>query len=166
MRVTKATAVAVAIAGAFLVALAAGASASKIKKTELPEAVRQAVDREAPGAHVSACWRIAGDPEMYEVDLKVHGRKKGLIVASDGEVLTVQEEVAWQDLPNSVQESLQRAARDNDIEEVYAISQHDEIVGYGARIDGDHGDFNFAVGPRGEAFQGEPWREREPAPNP
>ena len=76
MRVTKATAV--AIAGAFLVALAAGASAIKIKKTELPEAVREAVDLEAPGAHVVACWRIAGDGEtMYEVDLKVHGRKKG-----------------------------------------------------------------------------------------
>ena len=163
MRVTKA--IAVAIAGVFL-ALAAGASATKIKKTELPEAVREAVDREAPGAHVGACWRIAGDREMYEVDLKVQGRKKGLIIALDGEVLTVQEEVAWQDLPGSVQESLQRVARDNDIEEVYSISQHDEIVGYGARIDGDHGDYNFAVGPRGEAFQGEPWRERELSPNP
>jgi hypothetical protein len=164
MRVTKA--IAVAIVGAFLVALAAGASATRIKKTELPEAVREAVDREAPGAHIGTCWRLAGDGEAkYEVDLKVHGRKKGLIIASDGELLTVQEEVDWQDLPSSVQESLQRVARDNDIEEVYSISQHDEIVGYGARIDGDHGDYNFAVGPRGEAFQGEPWRERAPEPN-
>lgn len=172
MRVTKATAV--AIAGAFLVALAAGASAIKIQKTELPEAVREAVDREAPGARVVACWRIAGDPEaMYEVDLKVDGRKKGYIVALDGEILTVQEEVAWQDLPGSVQASLQRAARNNDIEEVHSITQHGEIVGYGARIDGDDGDFNFQVGPRGEPFGGEaakplrePWRERQPTPNP
>ncbi len=171
MRVTKITAL--AIAGAFLVALAAGAPATKIKKTELPESVREAVDRHAPGAHVRACWRIAGDAEpMYEVDVKADRRKKGFIFASDGKLLTLQEEVAWQDLPGSVQESLLRVARDNEIEEVYSISQHGEITGYGARIDGEGlRDFNYQVGPDGEDFRGgaetrfrEPWRERAPAP--
>ena len=180
MKITKSTTV--AIAAAFLIALAAGASAVKIKKTELPEPVRAAVDRHAPGAHIRACWRIAGEGEaMYEVDLKVHGRKKGFIVASDGEIRTVQEEVNWQDLPGGVQESLLRVARDNDIEEVYSITQHGEIVGYGARIDGEGlRDFNYQVGPHGEEFGSEaanpsqepasrfrePWRERQPTPNP
>ena len=170
-----------AIAGAFLIALAAGAAAVKIKKTELPEPVRAALDRHAPGAHIRACWRIPGDAEpMYEVDLKADGRKKGFIFASDGDLRTIQEEVNWQDLPGGVQESLLRVARDNEIEEVYSISQHGEITGYGARIDGEGlRDFNYQVGPRGEAFGGEapirseapsrprePWRERAPTPNP
>ena len=172
MRVTKV--IAVAIAGAFLVALAAGAPATKIKKTELPEAVRAAVDRHAPGAHIRACWRIAGDAEpMYEVDVKADGRKKGFIFSSDGDLLTIQEEVDWQDLPGGVQESLLRVARDNEIEEVYSISQHGEITGYGARIDGEGlRDFNYQVGPHGEAFGGEEpsrprdeWRDRAPAPD-
>jgi len=154
MRVTKATAV--AIAAAFLVALAADASAIKMKKTELPEAVREAVDRVAPGAHVSACWRLTGYGDaMYEVDLKVDGRKKGVVISSEGKVLTVQEQIAWEDLPGSVQESLRRVARDNDIEEVHSIWQHGDLVGYGARIDGDDKDFTFEVGPTGEAFRGE-----------
>ena len=171
-----------AIAGAFLIALAASAAATKIKKTELPEAVREAVERHAPGAHIRACWRIPGDGEpMYEVDLKADGRKKGFIFASDGDLLTIQEEVNWQDLPGGVQESLLRVARDNEIEEVYSISQHGEITGYGARIDGEGlRDFNYQVGPHGEEFGSEaanpsqepasrfrePWRERQPTPNP
>ena len=171
MRVTKITAYAIAVA--FLVALAAAASAVKIKKTELPEAVRAAVDRHAPGAHVGACWRIAGDGgQMYEVDLKVDRVKKGLIIASDGKVLTIQEEVAWHELPGAVQERFERVARGNEIEEVYSIAQHGELVGYGARIDGEgigNRDYNFQVGPNGEDFggkapdrSGEPWREPPP----
>jgi hypothetical protein len=177
MRVTKATAVALMAAVAFLVATAAGASAVKIKQTELPEAVRAAADRHAPGARIRACWRIAGDAEpVYEVDVKADGRKKGFIFASDGKLLTIQEEVAWHDLPGGVQESLLRAARENEIEEVYSISQNGEITGYGARIDGEGvgiRDFHYQVGPRGEAFGGEEasrprdaWRERAPTPNP
>ena len=167
MRVTKVTAVAVAIVGAFLVALAASASAVKIKKTELPEAVRETVDRHAPGGRVVRCWRIEGENEaMYEVDMKVDGLKKGFIVAQNGELLTIQEEVAWHELPGVVQERLERVARGNEIEEVYSIAQHGELVGYGARIDGEGigvRDYKFQVGPNGEDFGGQaPERSREP----
>jgi hypothetical protein len=173
MGVPKATAA--AIAGAFLIALSVRASAIKIKKTELPEAVRQTVDREAPGAHVAACWRIPGDRDaLYEIDLKENGRKKGLVIAGGGELLTVQEEVTFDDLPRRVQERFRRMAGDHDIEEVHSIWQHDEIVGYGARIDGDDGEFDVEVGPRGESsLRGEApsriresWRERAPTPTP
>ena len=173
MRVTKS--IAVAIVGAFLLALTASASAVKIKKSELPEAVRAAADRHAPGAQIRACWRITGDAEpMYEVDVKADGRKKGFIFAPDGKLLTIQEEVEWQDLPGDVQESLLRVARGHDIEEVYSISQHGEITGYGARIDGEGlRDFNYHVGPRGEDFGGEEatrppeeWREPPPTADP
>ena len=168
MRVVKTTVI--AIAAAFLVALAAGASPTKIKKTELPEAVRATVDRHAPGAHIRTCWRIEGDHEaMYEVDLRVDGRKKGFIVGLNGELLTIQEEVSWHELPGVVQERLERVARGNEIEEVYSIAQHGELVGYGARIDGEGigiRDYNVQVGPNGEDFDGkapdrsrEPWRE-------
>ena len=165
MKIAKFTAL--AIAGAFLVSLAAGAPATKIKKTELPEAVRETVDRHAPGGRVVRCWRIEGDHEaMYEVDLKVDGRKKGFIVGLNGELLTIQEEVAWHELPGAVQERLERVARGNEIEEVYSIAQHGELVGYGARIDGEGigiRDYNFQVGPNGEDFGGEaPDRSREP----
>ena len=167
------TDVAVAIAGAFLIAWSAGAEAIKIKKTELPAAVREAVDHSAPGAHVSACWRLTGDgAASYEVDLKVDGRRKGVVIAADGKVLTVQEEIRWEDLPGRVQETFHRVAGDHDIEEVHSIWRHGEIVGYGARIDGEDGDFDFEVGPSGESLRDgaasrtrEPWRERTPPPD-
>jgi hypothetical protein len=176
MGVTKT--ISAAVAGAFLIAGSAGATAIKMKKTELPEAVREAVNHSAPGAHISSCWRLEGDGEAkYEVDLKVDGKKRGVVVAADGKVLTVQEEMSWEDLPGRVQERFKQIAGDHDVEEVHSIWQHGEIVGYGARIDGDHGDFNVEVGPHGEApgdkaagqFR-EPsrdrdaWRERTPGP--
>ena len=174
MRFTKTTVI--AIVGAFLVALAAAAPATKIKKTELPEAVLKTVDRHAPGGRVVRCWRIEGDHEaMYEVDLKVDGRKRGFIVSLTGELLTIQEEVAWHELPGVVRDRIERVARGNEIEEVYSIAQHGELVGYGARIDGEGigvRDYKFQVGPNGEDFGGEapdrsrdPWRE-PPAPEP
>jgi hypothetical protein len=152
MGVGRATAI--AIAAAFLLGSSASAAAIKMKKTELPEPVREAVDHAAPGAHVSACWRLTGYAEpMYEVDLKVDGRKRGVVIAADGKVLTVQEETTWEKLPGPVQERLKFVAGDHDIEEVHSIWQHGDIVGYGARIDGDDGDFVYEVGPRGESFE-------------
>jgi len=171
MRVTKA----MVVGAALLLASAAGASAVKIKKAELPEAVREAVDREAPGAHVVACWRNVGDREaVYEVDLKAGGRRKGLVVAVDGEVLVAQEEVTWAQLPEDVQRSFQRAAAGNDIEEVHQILHGGEVVGYGARIDGEGlRDFQYEGGPHGEPLAHdaagrfrESWRQRAPTPSP
>jgi hypothetical protein len=167
-----AKAAAAAIAAAFLIASPAGASAIKLKKTELPDAVREAVEHAAPGGHVSACWRLTGyDEPMYEVDVKVDGRKKGVVISSEGKVLTVQEEITWEDLPGRVQDRLQQVAGDHDIEEVHEIWQRGEIVGYGARIDGENGDFTYEVGPHGESFRdglasrsGERRRERTPPP--
>ena len=173
MRVTKV--IALAIVGAFLVSLAAGAPATRIKKTELPDAVLKTVDRHAPGGRVVRCWRIEGDHEaMYEVDLKVDGRKKGFIVSLDGKLLTIQEEVAWHELPGVVQDRFERVARGNEIEEVFSIAQHGQLVGYGARIDGEGigiRDYKFQVGPNGEDFGGDAqnrwrdaWRESQPGP--
>jgi hypothetical protein len=166
MGATKTTAV--AIAAAFLIAASAAASAIKMKKTELPEAVREAIEHSAPGAHISTCWRLTGyAEEMYEVDLKVDGRKRGVVIASDGKVLTVQEEVTWEDLPGPVQERLKFVAGDHDIEDVHSIWQHGDVVGYGARIDGDDGDFVYEVGPRGESFRGgasQPDQTKPPKP--
>ncbi len=166
-----AKAIAIAIVAALLIASAARAEARKIKKTDLPEVVRETADREASGARVVAYWRnvVEGSP-IYEVDLKVEDRNKGILIAEDGEILAVQEEVVWDDLPPGVQESFRRVAGDRDIEEVHSVTRNGEIVGYGARIDGDHGDFHIEVGPRGEprgeaaTRHQEAWREREPKP--
>jgi hypothetical protein len=173
MRVTKAIG-----AGVFAVVLIASlgrAAAVKIKMTELPEAVREAVDREARGGHVVACWRNVGDrAAVYEVDLKVNGRKRGLVVSVEGDVRTVQQQITWEDLPRDVQRSFRREAGENDIEEVHVVTHHGEIAGYVARIDGEGPrDYQFAVGPQGNRLDGEAvshfresWRERVPTPSP
>ena len=166
-----AKAIATAIVAAFLIASEGWAQARKIKKADLPEVVRETADREATGARVVAYWRnvVEGSP-IYEVDLKVEDRNKGILIAEDGEILAVQAELVWDDLPPGVQESFRRAAGDRDIEEVHSVTRHGEIVGYGARINGDHGDFHIEVGPRGEprgeaaTRHREAWREREPKP--
>jgi hypothetical protein len=170
MKITKA--IVAAVAAAFLVSAPAHAAASKIKKTELPQAVREAADREAQGGHIVACWRNVGDRAgVYEVDLKVDGHKKGLVIAADGEVLRVQEQVTWEALPPDVQASFRRQAGDHDIEEVHSLTQGGEIVGYFARIDGEGvRDYQFGVGPHGEALgHDEQTRFRDargPEPNP
>jgi len=167
--------ISVAIVAALLAASVVSAEAKKIKKADLPAEVRKTVDRESSGARVVAYWLDEDEgASIYEVDLKVNGRKKGIVVSVDGEVTTVQEQVTWEDLPRAVQRSFRREAGENDIEEVHVVMHHGEVAGYVARIDGEGPrDYQFAVGPDGGRLDGEAvshfresWRERVPTPIP
>jgi hypothetical protein len=126
-----------------------------VKKADLPEEVQKTAEREAHGARVVAYWQdeTEGVP-IYEVDLKVAGHDKGILIGPDGGVIAVQEEVAWDDLAPAVQEGIRNAAGGGKIGKAHSVSQGGDVVGYGADVERDGQTVHVEVGPDGQPRNG------------
>lgn len=147
--------ISIALIAALLAASAARAEAKKIKKADLPEEVRKTAERESQGAHVVAYWQDDDDgASIYEVDLKVSGHDKGVLISPDGEVLAVQEDVAWDDLDPAVQEGLRTLADGGRIGQAHSVTQGGDVVGYGADVERDGRTVHVQVGPDGQPRSG------------
>jgi hypothetical protein len=143
--------IAIGIVAALLAASAAQAAAKKVKKTDLPEEVRKTVDRESAGAHVVAYWRDDADgTSIYELDLKVQGHDKGILIDEDGGVIAIQEEVAWDALDPAVQEGIRNLADGGKIGKAHSVSQGGDVVGYGADVERDGQTLHIEVGTDGK----------------
>jgi len=147
--------ISIAVLAAFLAASIAHASAKKVKKADLPEEVRKTAERESSGARVVAYWQDDADgTTIYEVDLKVQGHDKGVLIDSDGGVIAIQEEVAWDDLAPGVQEGIRDLARGGKIGRAHSVSQGGDVVGYGAEVERDGETIQVEVGPDGRPRSG------------
>ena len=147
--------ISIAVLAAFLAASIVHAEARKIKKGDLPEEVRRTAERESEGARVVAYWLDEDDgASIYEVDLKVDGHDKGVLIGSDGEVIAVQEEVAWGDLDPAVQEGIRNLAGGGRIGKAHSVTQGGDVVGYGADVDRDGRTIHVEVGPDGQPRPG------------
>lgn len=60
---------------------------------------------------------------MYEVETRVQGRSRDLLIASSGAVLETEEEAAWDSLPEAVRTALRQAAGNGQISKVEAVSR-------------------------------------------
>jgi hypothetical protein len=127
------------------------AAPRKVKKADLPADVQKTAEREAEGARVVAYWadEAEGVP-IYEVDLKVEGHDKGVLIGSDGDVIAVQEEVAWDDLAPAVQEGLRNEAGGGKIGKAHSVTQGGDLVGYGADVEREGKTVHVEVGPSGQ----------------
>ena len=143
--------ISVAIVAALLAASVVSAEAKKIKKADLPAEVRKTVDRESSGARVVAYWLDEDEgASIYEVDLKVNGHDKGILIGASGEVIAVQEEVAWDDLDPAVQEGIRNLAGGGKIGKAHSVTQGGDVVGYGADVESDGRTIHVQVGPDGQ----------------
>jgi hypothetical protein len=147
--------ISVVIAAALLAASVASAEARKVKKADLPDEVRKTAERESQGARVVAYWQDDDDgTSIYEVDLKVNGHDKGVLIGPDGDVLAVQEDVAWDDLDPAVQEGIRNLADGGRIGKAHSVSQGGSVVGYGADVERDGQTIHVQVGPDGQPRNG------------
>jgi hypothetical protein len=157
--------IAIGIVAAFLAASAAQGAAKKVKKGDLPEEVRATVERESAGARVVAYWQDDADgTSIYEVDLKVNGHDKGVLIDASGSVIAVQEEVAWDDLDPSVQEGIRNLADGGKIGKAHSVSQGGDVVGYGADVERGGQTIHIEVGPDGKPRNGAASKDDDATP--
>ena len=94
------------VAVSSLGALGAGAR----REIQLPQAVRDAVQRSYPQATIRGTERGTLALKVYEVAVQDGARKLELIVAQDGTVVAVENHIAQSELPPAVQQTLAQAA--------------------------------------------------------
>ena len=123
----------------------------KIERAQLPPHVQETVATLARTATVRGFSKeIERGATYYEAELTVGNYRKDYLMDVRGNVVEVEEEVAFAFLPPSVQDGLEAMARGGKVQEVESITKKGKLVAYEADVikDGKHREFQ--VGPEGD----------------
>lgn len=132
----------------------APAQEKKIKREQLPPAVEKTVAAETEGATIKgfASEREHGQ-QFYEASLIVNGHHKDILIDRNGTVVEVEEEVALDSLPSSVQDALKKRAGAGTITVVESLTKNGQLVAYEAHIKHGIRRSEIQVGPNGEKLK-------------
>lgn len=138
---------------ALALTLPASAQEKKMDRSALPPAVARTFDRETKGATVKgfSTERESGK-KVYEAETTVHGHRRDIQVASDGTLNEVEEEVAFDSLPDNVKKGLTAKANGAKITRVESLTKGGKLVAYEAATlrGAKHGELQ--VGPDGSSL--------------
>jgi uncharacterized membrane protein YkoI len=119
----------------FLLNLPAQAFEKKVKIKDLPQAVQKTVQEQSKGASVRGLAEETDDGKtFYELELRVKGHTKDVLIDADGFVVEIEEEVALATLPPAVKTAFQTYAGKGKIRLVESIMKNDTIIAYEAQI--------------------------------
>jgi hypothetical protein len=140
-----------------LTALASQASAQeqekekKLKRSELPAAVQRTADQQSAGATVKGYSSEEDDGQVvFEVAMTVHGHGRDVTIGSDGTVLEIEEEVAFDSLPAAVRTGLRALAGSGTISKVESLTKRGTLVAYEAHVKTGDKRSEIQVGPDGK----------------
>lgn len=139
------------VASTLTLTLAAVAQEKKIDRSALPPAVEKTVQAQSEGATIKGFTteREHGQ-RVYEAEMVVNGHTRDIEIASNGAVNEVEEEIAFNSLPASVQTALTKKAGGAKITKVESLTKKGKLVAYeAATLKGaKHGEIQ--VGPEGQ----------------
>ncbi len=114
-----------------IMTVGAQAEEKKIRQSKLPEAVQKTAGEQSNGATVTGYTSDEVDGTMvYQMNLAVDGRARGVVMDPDGNVVSVEQEVPWTELPESVQKDFNGVKGKGKFESVSTISKDGQIVAY------------------------------------
>jgi hypothetical protein len=128
----------------------------KISRSQLPLAVQKTVDEQSKDATIRGYSREKeGGKTYYEAEMKVNNHSKDVLMDSDGKVMEVEEEVAFESLPEAVKSGLQAQAKAGKIGKVESITKNDKLVAYEAKVITNGKKSEVQVGPNGQTLDHE-----------
>jgi len=87
--------------------------------------------------------------------MMVNGHSRDLLIAADGTVVEVEEQVAFDSLSAEVRAGLQAKAGKGKILKVESLTKKDKLVAYEARVETDGKKSEVQVGPHGKPLDHE-----------
>jgi hypothetical protein len=87
--------------------------------------------------------------------MTVNGHSKDLLIAPDGSIVEVEEEVAFDSLSRAIQAGLQSKAGAGKILKIESITKHGKVVAYEAMVDRNGKKSEVQVGPDGKPLDHE-----------
>ncbi len=147
--------VAIAASG-LLLAGTAFAQEKKIKRSDLPPAVEKTVAAQSAGATIRG---FSAEKEkgqtLSEAEMIVNRHSKDVLIAADGTVVEVEEQVALDSLSAEVKASLQAKAGKGKILKVESLTKKGKLVAYEAQVDTNGKKSEVQVGPDGKPLNHE-----------
>src|ERR1041384_5259420 len=132
------------------IASQAATQEKKLKRSELPAAVLKTVEQESQGATVSGYSSEMDHGQLvYEVAMRVRGHGRDVLIAADGSVLEIEEEVALESLPAPVRDGLTQRAGAGTITKVESLTKRGILVAYEAHVRTGAKRSEIQVGPDG-----------------
>jgi hypothetical protein len=143
-------------ASGLLLAGTSSAQEKKIKRSDLPPAVEKTVAAESAGATVKGFSTEKEKGEtFYEAEMMVNGHSKDVLIAADGTVVEVEEQVVLDSLPADVKTGLQAKAGKGKILKVESLTKKGKLVAYEAQVETNGKKSEVQVGPDGKPLDHE-----------
>jgi hypothetical protein len=121
------------IALGLVIGVAALGEEKKIKQSKLPQAVQHTAEQHSTGATVTGYTSEKVDGAMvYTMDLVASGLTRGIVMDSEGNILSTEQEVAWSDVPAEIQKDFTNVSTKGKLEAVSTVSTNGTIVAYEA----------------------------------
>jgi len=139
-----------------LLAGVAFAQEKKIKRSDLPPAVEKTVVAQSGGATIRgfSAEKEKGET-FYEAEMMVNGHSKDVLIAADGTVVEVEEQVAMDSLSAEVKAGLQAKAGAGKILKVESLTKKGKLVAYEAQVETNGKKSEVQVGPDGKPLDHE-----------
>jgi hypothetical protein len=132
----------------------AQAQERKIKREQLPPAVEKTVAKESEGAEIKGfATEVEHRQKLYEASLIVNGHSKDILIDKNGNIVEIEEEVAMNSLPATVQDALKKAAGSGTFQEVESLTKNGNLVAYEAQVKHGKKRSEIQVGPNGEKLK-------------
>jgi uncharacterized membrane protein YkoI len=110
-------------------------SEKKVKMKDLPPAVQDTVRQQSKGATIRGLAQETEDGVMnYEVELKVGGHNKDVLIDPTGVVVEIEEQVTLDSLPPAVKTTVMQNAGKGKIGMIESITKGNIVVAYEAHI--------------------------------
>ena len=131
-------------------------SEKSVKMKDLPEAVQKTVREQSQGASIRGLAREIKDGKtFYEVELKVNGHTKDVLIDPSGAVVESEEEIAMEALPTVVKTAIEQHAGKGKIVMVESITRNGVIEAYEAEIKNGRKTSEVKVSPSGQVLSTE-----------
>jgi len=122
-----------------------------VKQADLPAAVARTVASVSKGATIRGFARERENGQtFYEVEMRVNGHGKDVLMDTTGAVVEIEEEVAFASLPAAVQAGLKAGAGAGTIRTVESLTKHGQLVAYEAHVVTAGKRSEIQVGPDGK----------------
>jgi uncharacterized membrane protein YkoI len=107
----------------------------KVKMQDLPDAVQKTVREQSQGAVIRGLAQETENGETnYEVELKVNGHNKDVLISSTGDVVEIEEQVTLESLPAAVKTAIRKAAGTGRIGMIESITKDNAVIAYEAHV--------------------------------
>jgi uncharacterized membrane protein YkoI len=143
-------------AGVLLLASSSSAQEKKIKRSDLPPAVEKTVAAQSQGATIKGfSTEKEKGQTFYEAEMTVNGHGKDILIAADGSIAEVEQQVTMDSLSDAVKAGLQTKAGRGKILKVESITKKDKLVAYEAVVETNGKKSEVQVGPDGKPLDHE-----------